>query len=56
MGMGYLPTMSTLITLHIVLFFSMTLTATEGAIFVMCVGSIVVYELKQDPKIMKKIT
>jgi hypothetical protein len=46
MGMGDLPTVSTVITLHIALFSSMTLATTKGAIFVICVGSIVVYELK----------
>jgi hypothetical protein len=32
----------------------MTLATTEGAIFVLCVGSILDHELKQDTTIMKK--
>jgi hypothetical protein len=56
MGVGDLSTMSTIITLHIVLFSSMTLVATNGVIFVIYVGSIVSHELKQDTKIMKKTT
>jgi hypothetical protein len=34
----------------------MTLTTTKGGIFVIYVGSIVVYELKLDTTIMKKTT
>jgi hypothetical protein len=56
MGVGDLSTMSTIITLHIVLFSSMTLVATNGVIFVIYVGSIVAHELKQDTRIMKKTT
>jgi hypothetical protein len=33
----------------------MTLAAIEGAIFVLCVGSILDHELKQDTTIMKKL-
>jgi hypothetical protein len=38
------------------LFSSITLTTTEGAIFVLYVGSIVAHELKHDTTITKKNT
>jgi hypothetical protein len=56
MGVGDLCTMSTIITLHIVLFSSMTFATTNGVIFVIYVGSIVAHELKQDTTITKKTT
>jgi hypothetical protein len=56
MGMGDLSTMSIVITLRIVLFSPITLATTEGAIFVLYVGSIVAHELKQDTTITKQTT
>ncbi len=56
MGMGDLPIVYIVITLDIALFSSMTLATTKGGIFVICVGSIVVYKLKLDTTIMKKTT
>jgi hypothetical protein len=56
MGMGEFSTMSTLFTLCIVLFFSMTFATTKGGIFSFCVGTLVVHELKQNTTITKKTT
>jgi len=56
MGVGDLSTMSIVITLCTMLLSSMTFATIEGAIFVLCVGSIVAHESKQGTTITNKTT